>query len=177
MKRHDLPCGNPGQERPVHVEESGSALLEGPGATQAGGDNMNGLPETEAAFEELGRFIGNDQLAALRILFLGEERQYFFDKVCDLRDLIASMPKTCTQDGKGDKAVIYLHYFIGNCDWYIIEKDCEEEQLQAFGIADLGYGPEYGYISIQELLENGVELDLYYQPRTVAEQMEGRRLC
>lgn len=133
---------------------------------------MNGLAEAKAAVEQLRRFIGREQLAALDILFFGEERQFFFDKVCKLRDFVANMPKTYEQEGKGESAIIYLHYFIGNCDWHITEKDSEEEQLQAFGIADLGYGPEYGYISIQELLENGVELDFYYRPRTVAEQME-----
>jgi hypothetical protein len=131
---------------------------------------MNGLSEAEAALKEVGRFIGKDQLAALDILFMGEERQYFFDRVCELRDLMANMPQTYEQDGKGESAMIYLHYFIGNCNWYITERDSEEEQLQAFGIANLGYGPEYGYISIQELLKNRVELDLYYRPRTVAEQ-------
>jgi len=136
---------------------------------------MNGLREAKAAVKGLCRFIGPDQLAALNILFNGEDRQHFFDKVCELRDLVTSMPITYEQEGKGESAAIHLHYFIGNCTWYIIEKDCEEEQLQAFGIADLGYGPEYGYISIQELLENGVELDFYYRPRTVAQQMAERR--
>ena len=80
------------------------------------------------------------------------------------------------QEGKGEAAIVCLYYFIGNCNWYIIEKDSEEEQLQVFGIADLGYGPEYGYISIEELLENGVELDFHYEPRTVAEQLEKARV-
>jgi len=140
------------------------------------GGIRNGLSEAKAAVEELRRFVGPDQLAALNILLLSEERQYFFDKACELRDLIESMPKTYEQEVKGDEAIIYLHYFVGNCNWYIIEKDSEEEQLQAFGIADLGYGPEYGYISIQELLENCVELDFNYRPRTVAEQMGGKRI-
>jgi hypothetical protein len=135
---------------------------------------MNGLTEGKAALEELRQFIGKSQLAALRELFRGEERHYFFDKACELRDLVANMPKTYEQEGKGDGAIIYLHYFIGNCNWYITEKDSEKEQQQAFGLADLGYGPEYGYISIEELLENGVELDFYYRPRTVAEQMNDK---
>jgi hypothetical protein len=109
---------------------------------------MNRLSEAKAALEELRRFVGGDQRAALNILFIGEERQHFFDKVFELRDLVIGMPETYEQEGKGEEAVIYLHYFIGDCDWYIIEKDSDEEQLQAFGIADLGYGTEYGYISI-----------------------------
>jgi len=132
---------------------------------------MNRLAEAKAALDELSRFVGRSQLESLRILLRGEERQFFVDKICELRDLVANMPKTYDQEGKGEDAVIYLHYFIGNCNWYITEKDCKEEQLQAFGLADLGYGPEYGYISIEELLENGVELDFHYRPRTVAEEM------
>ena len=55
---------------------------------------MNGLPEARAALEELRRFIGGDQITVLNILFSGEERQFFFDKVCELRDIVANMPKT-----------------------------------------------------------------------------------
>ncbi|NLT68044.1 MAG: DUF2958 domain-containing protein [Acidobacteria bacterium] len=132
---------------------------------------MNGISEAKKALNELTGFIGRSQGEALRVLLRGEEGQFFIDKICELRDLVARMPKTYEQEGRGDGAVIYLHYFIGSCDWYITEKDTEEDQLQAFGIADLGCGPEYGYISIQELLENNVELDIHYSPRTVAEQM------
>ena len=107
---------------------------------------MNGLTEAKAALDQLRQFIGKSQLAALRELFSGEERQHFFDKACELRDLVANMPKTYEQEGKGDGAIICLHYFIGNCNWYITEKDSEKEQVQAFGLANLGYGPEYGYI-------------------------------
>lgn len=136
---------------------------------------MNGIAEAKAALRELARFIGRSQLVALRILSHGEERQLFIDKVCEISDLISAMPKTYGQEGKGDSAIIYLHYFIGNCNWYITEKDSEEAQLQAFGLADLGYGPEYGYISIGELLENRVELDFHYSPRTIAEQMNDKQ--
>ena len=31
-----------------------------------------------------------------------------------------------------NKAVVYLYYFKGSADWYITEKDMEDEQLQAF---------------------------------------------
>ena len=86
---------------------------------------------------------------------------------------IKAMPKTYEQDGLGDQAVAYLHYFSPAVDWYITEKDAEtpEEpgQHQAFGLADLGHGAELGYISIVELLENDVELDLYFKPCKLAE--------
>ena len=79
------------------------------------------------------------------------------------------MPRGYEQDGKGDSAIAYLHYFTGSCDWYITERDTTDEQHQAFGLADLGYGPELGYISVQELIENGAELDLYFEPKPLKE--------
>lgn len=98
----------------------------------------------------------------------GEEQQYFRDKVVELAKLIATMPKTYEQDGKGDQAVAYLHYFSPSGDWYITEKDQDEEQHQAFGLANMGE-PELGYISIVELVKYGVELDLHWTPKTLAE--------
>jgi hypothetical protein len=134
---------------------------------------MNEFVEAMAALEDpLPSFIGMDQLEILRASLRGEETAFFIDKIRELRDLIESMPKTYEQEGKGDQAIIHLHYFIGNCNWWITERDCELMQYQAFGLADLGYGAEWGYISIEELIENGVELDFYYEPRTVADQME-----
>jgi hypothetical protein len=70
-------------------------------------------------------------------------------------------------------ALARLHYFIGGCDWWIVEKDADPDhagQVQAFGVADLGMGAELGYISIPELLENGAELDLYFTtPKPIGE--------
>ena len=114
-------------------------------------------------------FIGAEQMSAIIEGIRGEEGQFFKDKLCELSALVTSMPKTHEQDGKGNQAVAYLHYFTGGCDWYITEKDSEEEQFQAFGLADLGYGGELGYISLVELLEAGAELDLHFAPRTLAE--------
>jgi hypothetical protein len=42
----------------------------------------------------------------------------------------------------------------------------EEEQLQAFGLACM-FEKELGYISIAELLRNGAELDLHFEPRAI----------
>jgi hypothetical protein len=136
---------------------------------------MSKLTEAKYALGDLlARFIGSDQMEALRAGLGGEEREFFIEKIFELRDLVNSMSTTYEQESKGDQAIIYLHYFIGNCNWWITEKDCELIQLQAFGLADLGYGAEYGYISIEELIENGAELDFYYELRTIAEQMGGR---
>lgn len=51
---------------------------------------------------------------------------------------------------------------LGGMDWYITEKAMSDEQNKAFGLADLGYGGEIGYISI-------VELDLHFEPKRLKE--------
>ena len=49
--------------------------------------------------------------------------------------------------------LIYLHFFIGGCDWYITEFDGDDT---FFGYAILNHdyqNAEWGYISFQELKE------------------------
>ena len=77
---------------------------------------------------------------------------------------------------RGQAAVAHLHYFRGGSDWWITELDAGSEddeepgqQRQAFGLADLGYGAELGYIDIEELVAAGVELDLHWTPKPLSE--------
>ena len=96
---------------------------------------------------------------------------YEFNGVIDsLYETITTMPKTYEQDGKGDDAIAYLHYFNSGSDWYITEKDMGDEQVQAFGYAVLNgdtQNAELGYISIEELTRLGVELDFHYSKQTL----------
>lgn len=117
------------------------------------------------ALTNLRGFIGRRQLLVIGDLCYSEERNFFIDKLVDLAEIVATMPTTYQTDGQGDQAIVQLHYFTPGADWYITERDCETEQLQAFGKADLGYGAELGYISIVELLECGAELDLHWAPK------------
>ena len=134
----------------------------------------NGIHEAQVAIETLRYFMSIQQINAMvEGCRDSEESQFFFDKIVETAELIDVMPKTYEQDGKGENAVVYLHYFRGGMDWYITEKDIgdtdqpdDHKQYQAFGIANLGYGGELGYISIKELIENNIELDLHFTPRT-----------
>jgi hypothetical protein len=125
--------------------------------------------DAQAALYEIRQFLSAGQMRVLAEgANRGEEKQYFRDKIAELSKRIADMPKTYEQDGKGDQAIAYLHYFRGSGDWYITEKDMEDGVTQAFGLADLGQGGELGYISITELVKAGVELDLHFEPKTLA---------
>ena len=122
--------------------------------------------EAQDALRFLQGFIPQAQLAAIAAGMRGEERQHFFDKAVEMERLIRTMPKTYEQDGAGDEAIVHLHYFLNGFDWYITERDVEREQLQAFGLACMGE-EEMGYINIVELIRNGAELDLYFEPRSL----------
>jgi len=89
-------------------------------------------------------------------------------KLAELAKVVETMPKTYETDGQHDP-VVHLHYFMGGMDWHIIERDMMPEQLQAFGKANLGYGGELGYISIDEITKAGAELDLHWQPKPLSQ--------
>jgi|CZKV01.1.fsa_nt_gi hypothetical protein len=142
--------------------------------------------EALTALKALKYFMGPLQTACVIDNFRDEERQYFYDLMCELAARIATMPQTYDQDGKGDDAIVTLHYFAGGrASWWITEKDkgCaddgkivdgelqpENSQQQAFGLADLfGDGGELGYISIAEILANNGELDFHFTPKTLRE--------
>ncbi len=127
----------------------------------------------------LKQYVGREQLSVMRQLCHREEGEHFVNTIQRLKNTIAAMPVTGETEGQGDEAMVALHYFSGASDWWIIERDigCEYdeipgEQLQAYGFVCLnGWTDcaELGYISIQELIDNHVEIDLYWQPKTLAE--------
>jgi len=90
------------------------------------------------------------------------------------KELGKKIPPLYSQDGKGDEAIVYAHYFnpYGVGEWWILEWDGENEM---FGYADLGF-PELGYISLSELenvsiggMELPIERDLHWREKTLGE--------
>lgn len=126
-------------------------------------------PVLMAALDTIRAFVPPSQLAVMEECLIGEEAEFFRQQIFDLRDTIIAMPVTYTQDGLGDDAVVHLHYFMGDMDWHITEQDKEGGgTMQAFGLANLGYGAELGYISIDELCTiAGMQLDLHWTPVTL----------
>lgn len=117
-------------------------------------------------------FLSRSQLAAMADACRGEEKEFFMQKFVDLAQQIETMPKTYEQRPMGDQAIAHLHYFLNGSDWYITEKDMEGGIHQAYGYAILhgdDENAEEGYISIEEITRHGVELDLHFKPRSLAE--------
>jgi len=116
-----------------------------------------------------------EKIAFLRKYISGQQLETMADiakdKIDEVYETIKNMPVTYETDGKSDEDIIvYLHYFINNMDFYIYENDVMMPPHQAFGVANINNaGFEKGYISIVELIENGVELDLYFEPTKLSE--------
>lgn len=123
---------------------------------------------SEGTLEVVRPFLSRPEYDALLEGVRGEEKEFFVAKLSEYAQRIQEMPQVYEQDGKGDEAIVYLHYFKGGSDWYILEKDTESGQNQAFGYAVLNGdtdNAELSYISIAELVSYGVELDLYWTPQ------------
>lgn len=126
---------------------------------------------------ELARFIGTRQWATIRELMDGEEGQFFIDKMNDIASTLVNMPKTFETNGQGDNAIAQLHYFTAGGDWWVIEKDTEPEQHQAFCFGCLNEDwpyAEWGYVSLPKILDAGAELDLYWTPVSLTEVAASR---
>ena len=127
----------------------------------------------------LKHYISKGQLSALRACCQGEEGECFKEMLTNLKTQIVNMPVSRETDGQGMGAIVCLHYFSPSSDWWITERDMGSEedespgtQHQAFGYACLNgdtQNAELGYISIQELIENRVEIDLYWTPKPLKE--------
>lgn len=103
-----------------------------------------------------------------------EEHKFFRHKVAELAKRIEQIPAIYAQDGKGDEAVVYLHYFRGEANYWVteIDRNYEPRSIEVFGLANLFGGvddAELGYFDIAELVRLGFELDLYFEPRTLAQ--------
>ncbi len=119
--------------------------------------------------EYLKKFISKQQLSSLEYVLKSEEKQYAKEKIDYFFELIQKMPKTYETDEQGDQAIAYLHYYKSSIDFFVTEKDIEDEQLQAFGLVNMNNELELGYISIKEIIELNFELDLNFVPKTLEE--------
>ena len=91
------------------------------------------------------------------------------------KNRLSKIPKLYETDGIPIlEKNIYLHFFIGGCDWYITEYDGEDT---FFGYVILNgdlQNAEFGYISFQELkdikvsfMEIDCELAKYWKPQKI----------
>lgn len=133
----------------------------------------------KTALEQLSKvltagFISTQQAKCIKSLLNSEEQDFFIEAVDRIYSTMQVMPKMLEQDGKGDDAIAYLHYFTANTDFYITEKDIKDGITQAFGLVSLVSDcPKIEYISIEEVIKAGAEIDLHFEPKTLGEIKQG----
>ena len=79
-----------------------------------------------------------------------------------------------SQDGKGMDAEVLVRYFnpLGAGDWLITEAEEVEEDWILYGFCSLGYGYEFGPVSLKELQSiqlpfgMGIERDILLEDQT-----------
>lgn len=127
------------------------------------------------------QFMGTRQRQTLKVVLAGEEGDAIADLVINAYNRIVATPKTYETEGV-EKKIVHLHYFVGNVDAWIIERDVGDTpdsdgmgvQHQAFGYQSF-YGieeAEMGYISLPELFKVHAELDLHFEPIAFKELKE-----
>lgn len=126
----------------------------------------------------LRNFMPAGQIAILKDCLTGEEALGISRDVLSALKAVLATPVTYATDGQGEEAVVYLHYFGRGADAWITERDVGDtpdgdglgEQYQAFGKISLTgrrQDAELGYISIKELIESGLELDMFWIPKNL----------
>jgi hypothetical protein len=91
-----------------------------------------------------------------------------------------SGPALGSQEGRElPDMVAHAHFFSGGMDWWLLEYD--PVSTRAFGVVDLGHGPEMGYFSLGEMDETvvtagaapmAIERDLYWSPTRLGDIRE-----
>ena len=91
--------------------------------------------------------------------------------------LAATLPPIYAQESKGMEAVVHVKFFLESFTWYATEYDPAERVFFGFVVSSLCPDGELGYFSLDELESvrgrfGGVERDLYFEPKTLAEVLE-----
>ena len=126
----------------------------------------------QAATVVVRPFMSRGQMIVTQTASQGGEGAFFLQALIDLAKTIETMPSTHENRYGGQDDTAHLHYFYHGSDWYITEKDVAGGVDQAYGYAILNgdmQNAEFGYISISELVEHGVELDFHFKSSTVAQ--------
>ena len=86
-----------------------------------------------------------------------------------------SIPKLYeTESVPCERKVIHQRYELKYVGFYWLIAELDREKNLAFGYANLNddQNAEWGYVSIEEILENGAELDRGWNPYTYRDAME-----
>lgn len=80
-----------------------------------------------------------------------------------------------TENIRMEDKIIYMHFFLGGCDWYAAEYQPEKRNFFGYAILNQDYqNAEWGYFNYDELRSvniRGIEVDrdLHWEPKKVSQ--------
>ncbi len=94
-------------------------------------------------------------------------------------EIKAQLPALYSTDGVEDKEIICKFFNpMGAGTWFICEGDEQPNgDWLLFGLCDLGFGSEWGYVSLSELesvslpFGMGIERDIFFSPKTLSSEV------
>jgi hypothetical protein len=133
-----------------------------------------------AALNSLTHFIPPDQWKVTRdMIRSSEEKDFFISAILRLAAFVEAMPQT--YQNKDSDPYVWLHYFGGGYDSWLIEKDKGDKddpvkgvQHEAFGYVRWEHMPEcaeVGYVSLPEAFQHMrfLNLDYHFTPCRLSE--------
>ena len=128
------------------------------------------VTQAALAMFDVARFMARNQAQSLLEMLDDQEAPRYAAKIVELSETIKAMPLTHDQAGAGYEAVAHLHYFSGATHCYVFEKDFMGGVQNATALTvvrgDLERA-EIGFVSIAEMVERGLGLDLDFTPCTL----------
>jgi hypothetical protein len=121
-----------------------------------------------------------DYICDAQLEIVNQNPSGFIDPVNRLYKAIYEMPEIYGQDGVPlEDKMCYLHYFYGGSDWFIMEaprvdlvdenKEIEDAVFGFVCLNDDTPNAELGYVDVNELKSLNIELDFYFEPKTLRE--------
>ena len=137
-------------------------------------DNSLEISNATKRLEKYKAFFSDEQYQSIGKILGGNGALGVAEELNKIFNTIDTMPGTYDTDGQGYNAIAQLHYSKGKNDWYITEKDNAGVGVrQAFGLSMLLRNPpELGFISIEEIVRHGAELDLYWNKKTLSAMVD-----
>ena len=140
---------------------------------------MNQASSVNDPAQVLANYMGRSQWVVLQSLMDGSEESGFFKEIAaHLRRSVEAMPTAGGQLLGEEAPMVYLHYFLGASDVWVLEKaeGGGVEQVFAFSLLNGDHQmAELGYVDLSELLLVGFELDFHFEPKPLSEVRESLR--
>jgi len=145
--------------------------------------NTNDMEQTTFVIgKNVQHFLPKQQLQYLRSLGI-EGQEEMAETIAKLEQQLATIPRK-PQGTDAQESIVYAHYFLGDSHWWILDYIKQDDMFFCYAVLNGDFQmAEVGYTALSELKTNaisiagtrikkGVELDFYWNPKTLKEVLQ-----